>query len=57
MNFAIFEQLFLFNLTNFKQKKTPESLQEFLYIKLKLVYELASAAIKFNAEPATNQPI
>lgn len=41
----------------FKAKKNPESLREFLYINLKLNYALASAAIKFNAEPATNQPI
>lgn len=38
-------------------KKTPELFREFLFKKLKINYEFASSAIKFNAEPATNQPI
>ena len=41
----------------FKQKKFPNRFGNFLHINLKLSYALASAAIKFNAEPATNQPI
>ncbi len=54
MNFAIFKQLFIFNLT----KKTPCKNRAFIkFKKHEINYALASAAIKFNAEPATNQPI